>query len=372
MALMFPRLARNFIKNGYFPTDDDTIKHVLSAIKAPRDGVIRVLDPCCGEGAALLEVATHLRAAGAEVSAYGVEYDRERAWHAKTVLDRVIHGDLMDTMIQPRSFGVLWLNPPYGDLVSDQAGASAARWKGRKRLEKLFYDRTVGTLQFGGILVLIVPDYSLDAEFRSWIARHFREVRAYRAATDQFRQVVVFGIRKPVSEGVDPRDKQILAAVSAEAEVQDLPMWDEPVYQTLPTVPNGDRQPPRFITVKIDSLQLADEVKSGQSLWNRFEITFRAARGQHRRPLRTLSRWHLALALAAGQVSGAVRSNDGRVYVVKGDTHKEKVVKVENEVDERSGDVRETRIHLDRFVPVIRAIDFTPGSDTFGDVLVIR
>ena len=26
MALMFPRLARNFIRNGYFPTDEPTLE----------------------------------------------------------------------------------------------------------------------------------------------------------------------------------------------------------------------------------------------------------------------------------------------------------------------------------------------------------
>ena len=28
MALMFPRLARNFVKNGYFPTDEPTLEKI--------------------------------------------------------------------------------------------------------------------------------------------------------------------------------------------------------------------------------------------------------------------------------------------------------------------------------------------------------
>jgi len=78
-----------------------------------------------------------------------------------------------------------------------------------------------------------------------------------------------------------------------------------------------------------------------------------------------------ALALAAGQVSGVVRAADGRVYVIKGDTHKEKEAKVEVE-EKPNGRITETRILTDRFVPVIRALDFTPGSPSFGQVLVIR
>ena len=32
MALMFPRLARNFVKNGYFPTDEPTLERALAAL----------------------------------------------------------------------------------------------------------------------------------------------------------------------------------------------------------------------------------------------------------------------------------------------------------------------------------------------------
>ena len=32
MALMFQRLARNYAKDGYFPTDAETIQRVLNAL----------------------------------------------------------------------------------------------------------------------------------------------------------------------------------------------------------------------------------------------------------------------------------------------------------------------------------------------------
>ena len=91
----------------------------------------------------------------------------------------------------------------------------------------------------------------------------------------------------------------------------------------------------------------------------------------HRRPLRALSNWHLALALAAGQVSGVVRSSAGRSLLIKGDTHKEKTVKVEME-DLGKGRFAEVRISTDTFVPAIRAIDVTSNSATLGKILTIR
>src|SRR5690606_11765833 len=80
MTLMFPRLARNFVKNGYFPTDEPTLERTLAAL-APSEGPISILDPCAGEGVAIAEVA---HALGRDrVRAYAVEYDAERAAHAR-------------------------------------------------------------------------------------------------------------------------------------------------------------------------------------------------------------------------------------------------------------------------------------------------
>jgi len=63
MALMFPRLARNFAKNGYYPTDEPTLERALNALM-PSDpafnGPMCILDPCAGEGVAIAEAAHDL------------------------------------------------------------------------------------------------------------------------------------------------------------------------------------------------------------------------------------------------------------------------------------------------------------------------
>ena len=56
MALMFPRLARNFAKNGYYPTDEPTLERALNALM-PSDGPMCILDPCAGEGVAIAEAS---------------------------------------------------------------------------------------------------------------------------------------------------------------------------------------------------------------------------------------------------------------------------------------------------------------------------
>jgi len=123
MALIFPRIAQNYIKNGYFPTDLPTLARIASALDVGGE-TVRIIDPCCGEGGAAMHLVEHLQQCGSEVASFGVDVDEERAWHAKTVLGTVAHADVHDVRIADRSMGLLFLNPPYGDLVADGAKTS--------------------------------------------------------------------------------------------------------------------------------------------------------------------------------------------------------------------------------------------------------
>ncbi|WP_321897050.1 DUF6094 domain-containing protein [Burkholderia cepacia] len=369
MALMFPRVARNFIKAGYFPTDEPTLERALSAL-APANGTLYILDPCAGEGVAIAEAA---HALGRErVQAFAVEYDAERARHARELVERCIHGDLMDTLISRQGFGLLWLNPPYGDLSKDANGNIGYQGQGRARLEKLFYQRSLPLLQYDGVLVYIVPHYVLDAELVGWLTRHFADLRIYRAVETQFRQVVIFGRRvrqrDQASDSAKATRALLLQIGQGDVQADELP----PEWPCLPyIVPASQSGPEHFYRVTMEPEQFADEVGRLQGLWPALDTHLGAAQQSLRPPARALSRWHLALALAAGAISGVVRSRTGRLLVVKGDTHKEKTLQTEY-TERDDGTVAETRILIDRFVPVIRAWDMTPGSPTRGEVLTIR
>ncbi|EGH25971.1 hypothetical protein PSYMO_32945, partial [Pseudomonas amygdali pv. mori str. 301020] len=100
MALMFSRLARNFARNGYYPTDELTLERTLQALLPASSGRMRILDPCSGEGVALAEVAHRLERD--RTDAYAVEYDKERADHSKKLLDRVLQGDFEPPRVSRR------------------------------------------------------------------------------------------------------------------------------------------------------------------------------------------------------------------------------------------------------------------------------
>ena len=272
MALIFPRLARNFIKAGYFPTDERTLCGIIEALDIGSDA-LRILDPCCGEGSALFAIKDSLSAAGARVQALGVDFDRERAWHAKGLLDVAIHSDINDVTISPRSVGLLFLNPPYGDVVSDKAqtGDNAKR----ERLEKIFVRRTFQSLRYGGVLVLIVPYYVIDEGFASLIVRNFAQVRFFMAPEQAFKQCVIFGVRRR-SRPPDPAVVKMLECGGrGELSEQVLPeAWPDEPYR----VPECEDAEFRFQAQRID----ARAARGGSA----------ALRGEHlvaavREPLRT-------------------------------------------------------------------------------------
>jgi hypothetical protein len=99
---------------------------------------------------------------------------------------------------------------------------------------------------------------------------------------------------------------------------------------------------------------------------------FKQTQNVKRRPARKLSPWHLSLLLAAGQFSGIVQSQTGRKMLVKGSTYKQKKRKVESVINDAGVNTETRIIDTDTFVPSILGIDFTEGSDFFGDIFTIK
>lgn len=368
MALMFPRLARNFIRNGYYPTDEGTLERVLTALQPDTNGTMRILDPCAGEGVAIAEIAHHLD--HERVQSHAVEYDAERAAHTATLTNCCLHSDLMETIILQQAFSLLYLNPPYGDQVTDQLGQAEDK-QGRTRLEKLFYQRTVGNLQYGGILVFIIPYYTLDKELTGWLANGFNDIQIFSAADPQFKQVVIFGKR------VRQNDRSASDIKTVRHLLRDIGQG----ILTAPALPEQGMTPYRvpasrgelkhFYRATLEPVQFSQEVERLKGLWPTFTTQLCLRARVQRQPVRQLSRWHLALALAAGAITGVITSPSGRTLVVKGDTYKTKDRKTDYSEDE-DGNINETVILTDRFIPAISAWDMTPDSPTFGQLLSIR
>jgi hypothetical protein len=382
MALIFQRLARNFIKNGYFPTDEISISRIAAMLEPCREGLTRICDPCCGEGIALAECAEDLISKGASVFSAGIELNAERASQAKALLNHVVHANLDECFFSQTQYHLLWLNPPYGDRITDQVMGAKEVKTGRDRLEKHFLARTLSSLVFGGVLVYIIPHYVLDTYLAKQLVRSLSDIAIYRLPEDQFKQVVIMGYRRRVETTTDAEQVAQLVAIAGNRELApvlpDVPKVLEAgvnVPERIYRLPSGGAEFQKRVfelrSVNPTVEQVMEVAAVNKGLWPEFSQHFLQRPVVKRRPCRNLSEWHLSLTLAAGHVAGFVQSNAGEVLLVKGSTHKIKELSVSIQ-DDGDGNLQEVRTAIDRFVPIIKAIDVTPGSEQFGRILTIK
>ena len=178
-TLMHGRVAQNYAAMGYYPTDDGTMRGIINLL-APSEQALKFLDPCCGEGTALAQLAYRDRYPFAE--RYGIELDEGRAATAKPKLTALLEGSALSTHVTPQSADVLFLNPPYAQALRDSDQDDEAA-----RLEHQFLSRFFPALHAGGILIYIIPKTSFDRRWQRWLLARFTDLTVWQAATDRFK-----------------------------------------------------------------------------------------------------------------------------------------------------------------------------------------
>ena len=101
-------------KGGFYPTPPRVVDLIAELIHTPsgaynrgRD-TLRILDPCCGAGEALAQLAQRLdRPNAIPIETYGVELHRDRAQEAEERLGHALASDLFATSIANGAFGLL-------------------------------------------------------------------------------------------------------------------------------------------------------------------------------------------------------------------------------------------------------------------------
>lgn len=145
-----------------------------------------MIDPCVGQGTAL-QILTK----DAPARLYGVELDAERARIASSKGIETVQGNTFDAIVRSESFSLLYLNPPYDSEIGSIAN---------RRMEAVFLEHTYRWLAMEGILVFVIPFERLH-DCVGVLSSHFAGLNVYRMNDPdsvQYRQIVVFGIRREV------------------------------------------------------------------------------------------------------------------------------------------------------------------------------
>ena len=333
-------------KGGYYPTPERVVDLIADLIHTPsglysrNQETLRILDPCCGAGDAVAQLAERLeRPNTVPIETYGVELHRDRAVEAARRLDHALAADLFQTSIGTGAFGLAYLNPPY-DWDSED-----------KRVEHAFLTRSTRHLVDGGLLVFIVPRQRLAVSAR-YLSTHYERMRCWAFPDPEgqvFDQVVLMGCRK--ADPVPDASVESMVLEWAVGEPEPLRSQRYSYAEFSPaTAPSGDIL---FATRTVDPVAAASEARRS-GLWASTEITdtLWPARDSRTRPLMPLRRGHLAMLVAAGFLDNLVLEADGRRILVKGRTSKEMVM-VE--------DAPEKEVHREKLTTTVVALDLDGG-----------
>ena len=307
-------------KGGYYPTPPRVVDYIRSLLMAPirysrnRDQIVRLLDPCCGPGDALRQLADSIKRS-MTVETYGVELQTERAEQAAEQLDHALASDLFRCSIANRTFNLLWLNPPYDHDRED------------KRVEHAFLTHCTRYLEPSGVLVYIIPRAQIATSAR-FLTTNYARVRAWafpQPEIEQFNQVVVIGLRKEHPRPDAGAMNDLLGSID---ELTPLRQDLQPVYDVGHSPPGA-----AMFTTRVIDFQKAVAEARARGLWTQEEITdaFWPPSDRSTRPLMPLRKGHLAMLVAAGFLDNLELETPESRVLVKGRTTKEMVLVEEGE-----------------------------------------
>jgi len=308
-AAVVGRLMNN-IKLGYYPTDPDNIDLLLRGIKFPEGVTTNLLDPCCGCGKALRQLAQ-----GNNCYAYGVELDESRAEEAQTRLHRVGFGSFFHSSISREAFHLLFLNPPYLSVINENGG--------RSRHEKRFLIESLPALAYGGLLIYVIPYYRLTPDICRILVDNFDDLTVWRFTESEFRkfkQVAVLGVRKP--RGTELQDTLWLEELaSAPMSIRSLTEMPEERY----ALPDHTIEVNAFKGERFNQKELEQQLRRCNSfaqMMARSELDSGV-----KRPLLPLSISQIGLIGGSGMINGLIACDTP--HIIKGRIVK--VIRTESE-----------------------------------------
>lgn len=188
---------------GYYPTPSRVLPLIASLFQVEPEGHYNYLDPCAGDGDAILSLLRLLHGEekkgleNVELCTVEMELTRYAAlkeacknnvsWHCS---QSALHGDAFCVRFKvSEGVSLLYLNPPYDtDPVCG-------------RLEEKFLVRYTATLMKGGLLVFLVPFYALTASAKT-LAKEYTNIDCLRFPEPEFegyKQVVLIATKREAS-----------------------------------------------------------------------------------------------------------------------------------------------------------------------------
>ncbi|MFT9496769.1 MULTISPECIES: DUF6094 domain-containing protein [Bacillota] len=340
----------NKIRAGFFATPERQGEYLTKLLNVEGSGVW--LDPTCGEGEILHQLASPFKGADCTISTYGVELDKSRATKAHSLLDHCINAPIESMVIQNDAASLLYLNPPYDFTMKGIDDESADR----KEWTELF--RNTRYLKEKGLMIYIIPSYRFaDKRIARFLATHFYNVGMMRFSDedyDDFRQCIFIGNKK---SGKHKEFNQKLYDFLLRMESDDFVLEKVTPINKFVTaaktwsVPAGVEELKTFYTKLANKADYVDGIRNSkgfQAFMNRSKARQLEIGGD---PILPLNVGQLALLLASGAVNGEIGEGDN-YHLVQGLELVKKIPTEEKKTHDNGSVTTITKIRTKREVSV--------------------
>ncbi len=374
-------------KMGFYPIAPEVTELILKHLRMPEvkpEGVT-MLDPCCGEGAAIKQISEGLEIKPDRV--YGVELDKVRAGKAQELLpvahekSHIVNASFLGMSITVHSQSLIYLNPPFDDEMG-----------GGKREELRFVESATHRLAPSGVLCLVCPVNQVKgkSDMVNWLDVHFENIRVFRFPPEhrKFKEIVVFAVKRAVDlpEGslyqfgeLTKQEYKYSSHFGGYGNSDDtafLAVLGTPFMKlsstgAVQTIEDAIHvyelkacfAPHSFRKISFTDEELGEEI--AKSDLNCLLDETKPVKPQ--RPPLPLGKGHVAQQLASGMLDGVVTTPEGS-HVVRGTSRKESYVseRVCTE-DPDTGATSEKVVTSERIVMTIRAVDSSGVIKTFTD-----
>jgi predicted RNA methylase len=333
------RLAAQ-MRGGFYPAPPDAVSYAATFLCPPVGHEFSILDPCAGEGAAILQLADMLGCS--PESTYAIELDDSRAEKLRTALPKsniLAPASFFGCRASLNRFSFIWLNPPFDSGY------------GGHRMEDQFLLTATDWLMPGGVMALVCPEDVIGeySDVRRHFARQYEkcQIVPFPAKHRPFNEVIVFG-HKRTRLRADER----------------LPSWES--VQAPPGfkyhIPSGPG-PKTFVKAEPTESEL-QQLLARSPL--RLHLTAPPATSLPSPPL-ALGIGHVALLLASGHLDGIVHPDGKPPHVVRGTSRKREYVAAVTETENADGSSTKKTTLAERIELVVRTVDLTGQIRTFMD-----
>lgn len=216
----FFQTKQNELKMGAYYTDVEEMMRIRNLFDFSKVDQICALDPCVGNGDALLEIIGH----SDNVKTYGVELNTKtyKQLLDESEIENVVNADfLQEVKITNNAFSFVFMNPPYG-TTSD-----------RQRFEFEFLKRVIKYISEEGVFVYVVPYYIFHEEERLAAAycTNFELKHIYKFHADEFelyKQIILVGTKKTYRQRDENMEAHLLGKINKIDDLEVVPdSYDE-------------------------------------------------------------------------------------------------------------------------------------------------